>query len=668
MSSTDASAPRLYDDAPRLPEGERIDVRGLAAGAWVEVEIGPGRGWFLVERAGVEPRAALLGVEIRRKWATIVDRRLAARGLGPRARVFAEDARVALPRLSPDASVRRLFVNFPDPWWKKRHAKRLLVAPDFMDQVARLLEPDGELFVQTDVEERAEALERLVDADARFSPCGSAGGSARLEENPYGARSPRERRAIADGLPVHRMMWRRRGGALAIAAAVWLAGMRAARADSAPVGVLSKGPYLTELSEAAVDVRFELSAPSAASVEVRADGPADARPRTFEDPAATVMHVVAATGLSPSKGYAYTVRVRGKAAGQGHFTTLPAPGATPAPVHFLVYGDDRSDAAAHAAVVKAIVASPSDFLVNTGDLVADGGRAEDWQTFFDIEAPLLRDRALFVSIGNHELYDDRAGSNFARFFGFARPGETPHPYGTVRVGCTRLFFLNAMHDWSSGEEREWLERELARADAEQGLLWRIAVTHQGPWSSGPHGPNAALLAGHVPELLAAHRVDLVVSGHDHIYERGVGDGMKYIVSGGGGAPLYPIKPTTSTRKAEPAYHFVDVSAGVDAVRIVARRIDGSVMDQCGFRKGGDWDCDPPPAARPLAGVDAGPVKAEAIPPPATKAAAAVVQPGCSLAVGPRERAGEAWWVGLGAMLAAAWRRRSTRRLCVRVGS
>ena len=211
MSSTDAPAPRLYDDAPRLPDGERIDVRSLAAGAWVELEIGPGRGWFLVERAGIEPRAALVGVEIRRKWATIVDRRLAARGLGPRARVFAEDARGRLrPRLSPDASVRRLFVNFPDPWWKKRHAKRLLVAPDFLTQVARLLEPEGELFVQTDVEERADALERLIEADARFSPDGSSSGSARLEDNPYGARSPRERRAIADGLPVHRMMWRRR--------------------------------------------------------------------------------------------------------------------------------------------------------------------------------------------------------------------------------------------------------------------------------------------------------------------------------------------------------------------------------------------------------------------------------------------------------------------------
>jgi tRNA (guanine-N7-)-methyltransferase len=201
--------PRLYDDAARLPEGSRIDVRSLAAGAWIELEVGPGRGWFLVERAEAEPRVALVGMEIRRKWASIVDKRLAARGLSARARVFAEDARAALPRLAPDASVRRVFLNFPDPWWKKRHEKRLVVQPGFLDEVARLLEPGGELFVQTDVEERAQVYARLLTEDARFVPAGDVPGTAHLADNPYVARSPRERRAIADGLPIYRLRWSR---------------------------------------------------------------------------------------------------------------------------------------------------------------------------------------------------------------------------------------------------------------------------------------------------------------------------------------------------------------------------------------------------------------------------------------------------------------------------
>ncbi len=202
--------PRPYDDAPRLPEGDRLELGSIIRGEWVEVELGPGRGWFLVERAEVEPRAALLGLEIRRKWASIVDGRLAAKGHAARARVFAEDARFALPRLVPDGSVRRFFVHFPDPWWKKRHAKRLLVQAGFLDDIARLLEPSGELFVQTDVQERAEGYEHLVSLDSRFVPAGDKPDDPHLAENPYAARSSRERRAITDGLPIHRLRWSRR--------------------------------------------------------------------------------------------------------------------------------------------------------------------------------------------------------------------------------------------------------------------------------------------------------------------------------------------------------------------------------------------------------------------------------------------------------------------------
>ncbi len=201
---------RPYEDAPRLPEAPCVDCRTLVQGDWVELEIGPGRGWFLVERAAAEPRAGLVGLEIRRKWAAIVDARLTARGEGARARVFAEDARIALPRLGPDASVRRIFVHFPDPWWKKRHAKRLLVRDGFFGECARLLEPQGELFVQTDVEERARAYEELAGLDPSFVPAGDAPDSPHLADNPYVARSPRERRAITDGLPVYRARWRRR--------------------------------------------------------------------------------------------------------------------------------------------------------------------------------------------------------------------------------------------------------------------------------------------------------------------------------------------------------------------------------------------------------------------------------------------------------------------------
>jgi hypothetical protein len=302
---------------------------------------------------------------------------------------------------------------------------------------------------------------------------------------------------------------------------------------------------------------------------------------------------------------------------------------------------------------------PSDFLVNTGDAVAEGGSDVDWQGFFDIERPLLRDRALVAAIGNHELLGDRAGAAFARYFGSSDPtiaGGVPRPYGTVRASNVRLFTLNSTHDWGAGEEREWLERELARADAEPGLAWRIVVLHQGPWSAGPHGPDRALLAAHVPELLAAHKIDLVLAGHDHLYERGEGQ-LKYIISGGGGAPLYPVQTVATTRKAESAYHFVQVTTSADDVRIVALRVDGSVLDRCGFKKGSSWDCDPvaPPAPTPgpaLAATAPETTRPASIP----RAAAGGCIAGGALRGGPRTGGG-GLALGLGLLLAGFARRR-----------
>ncbi len=203
--------PTPYVNAPRIGAGEEtaVDVRTLVIGDTFELEVGPGRGGFIFERAAAAPQAGLVGLEIRRKWATIVDSRLAKQGLSPRARVFAEDAKWAMRRMGPDGIFERVFMHFPDPWWKKKHEKRLVMGDVFLREASRLLKKGGELFVQTDVEERAALYEEAIATESTFVPFGDAEGSPRLAENPYEARSPREHRAIADQLPVYRLRYRR---------------------------------------------------------------------------------------------------------------------------------------------------------------------------------------------------------------------------------------------------------------------------------------------------------------------------------------------------------------------------------------------------------------------------------------------------------------------------
>jgi MYXO-CTERM domain-containing protein len=417
----------------------------------------------------------------------------------------------------------------------------------------------------------------------------------------------------------HRGRSRLLAGCLIYVAALSVqAAPRSARADSAPKVV--KGPYLQALASTSVEVRAELDIASPISIQVTGVSDAGA-PRTVRDDSSTAMHVVRIDGLLPATRYSYSLTIGHLAGAKGAFTTAP-PNDSKAPFSFLVYGDNRTDDTAHAVIVRAMLGMPSDFIVNTGDLVQDGASDPNWQSFFDVEAPLIRDRNVFACVGNHELTEG-AGANYLRYFGPTADahGDVAKPklYGSLRWGNTRIFLLDAMETFDSGPERTWLDDELARADAEPGLVWRIVVMHHSPWSAGPHGGNARALHASVPALFAQHHVDLVIAGHDHIYERGFApiseraglaadapSGIRYLISGGGGAPLYTVDhPLPSTRKVESVHHVAELTVESDAIRLVATRDDGSVIERCGMVKAHPgWDCDPPPP--PLASPGAVP--------------------------------------------------------------
>ena len=203
--------PYLYAGALRLPAGA-VQVASLLPEPCtrLELEIGPGRGGFLMERLAVRSDVGMLGLEIRRKWVQLVNDRLQSRGLAARAQVYAADALDGMRRLQPDGSLAVVYVHFPDPWWKKRHNKRLVVSRFVLDEVARLLKVGADLFVQTDVPERADTYEAQIGAHGAFEPCGDCEGSARVAINPYGARSHRERQALDDQIPIHRLRFIRK--------------------------------------------------------------------------------------------------------------------------------------------------------------------------------------------------------------------------------------------------------------------------------------------------------------------------------------------------------------------------------------------------------------------------------------------------------------------------
>jgi tRNA (guanine-N7-)-methyltransferase len=199
---------RPYDDVPALPAIGDLEIGELvsAGDGPIEMEIGFGKGHFMIERAQACPSARLVGIETRRKWVALVAERAEKRALS-NVRVYYGDARAMLPRIRSQGCLARVYVNFPDPWWKARHEKRLVVVPAVIDRVAHLLMPGGEIFVQTDVDHRGEYYQQVLGGSAPLVP---ACGDGRIDGNPYGARSLREKNCERIGLPIYRYLYVRR--------------------------------------------------------------------------------------------------------------------------------------------------------------------------------------------------------------------------------------------------------------------------------------------------------------------------------------------------------------------------------------------------------------------------------------------------------------------------
>lgn len=155
----------IFDPAERLPAGY---WRSLVSGtSTVEIEIGPGDGRFLYEAASARPEVLFVGLETR---AGSVARAL-RRSLPQNARVLHLDARFVVESILADESIDGYHVYFPDPWWKKRHAKRRLLTPAFAAALARTLTRGGALRLLTDVETRyREMLDALATTSLRREP------------------------------------------------------------------------------------------------------------------------------------------------------------------------------------------------------------------------------------------------------------------------------------------------------------------------------------------------------------------------------------------------------------------------------------------------------------------------------------------------------------------
>ena len=201
----DAPKPEARHPRPALPLEPALAFpdwpRDFArAGAQrLELEIGPGRGGFALDHAAAHPELDLVAIETRRADCEEIREKSFKRKLNNLI-VLQGDAKLLAPRCFRPGELAAVHVQFPDPWWKKRHQKRRMVDVELAALMRSLLAEGGEVDFRTDVPAYAQAALVTWEA-AGFT---NLGGSGNLWTAAPEVLSTRERRYAVTGQPVFR--------------------------------------------------------------------------------------------------------------------------------------------------------------------------------------------------------------------------------------------------------------------------------------------------------------------------------------------------------------------------------------------------------------------------------------------------------------------------------
>lgn len=305
------------------------------------------------------------------------------------------------------------------------------------------------------------------------------------------------------------------------------------------------------------------------------------------------IHEAHLCGLKAGTQYSY--RVGGKGADSREkwsptykFHTAPDLARDPAAqVLLAVLGDTRGGYAEWGqALARADRLGPPDLILFSGDAVTLGTMQSEWDEFFKQAEPVLTRVPLVGAHGNHEINTINYYSQFAfpgneEFFGLS--------YGAAHV--TVVNDNPADPADLGGRERDFLDSDL-KASA---VPWRLVMHHMPLWSAGTtHGGDKKLLGLWGP-VIDANKVDLVLNGHEHSYERtrpmrgqtpapGPADGTIFLIPGSAGAVLYDIGKGFWTEKSEKTRSLVLLKVRPGSVAVRAYRDDGTDLDSFNLTK------------------------------------------------------------------------------------
>jgi uncharacterized protein (TIGR03437 family) len=300
------------------------------------------------------------------------------------------------------------------------------------------------------------------------------------------------------------------------------------------------------------------------------------------------------TGLAPGTAYSYRVIQGGQNVTPESDYRFSTPG--PGPFSFLAFGDSGDGSNNQLAVTLQMVTEHPNFVVHVGDIAYQSGTYNEFTAnYFEYYYTLMRRACFFTIAGNHEYITQYSAPYLALH---APPTDTvpaldsgryySFDWADVHFVALDANLLDPYFATAQARMLAWFENDLANTHA----TWKIVFFHQTAYPIFHHIDDPIDIAARalfVP-ILERHGVQLVLSGHEHNYQRskpmrasvpvpvGTG-GTVYMVTGGGGGALHPVVPESFLDWEASVWHYLRVSVDGQMLTVQAIGTDGKEFDR-----------------------------------------------------------------------------------------
>ena len=259
-------------------------------------------------------------------------------------------------------------------------------------------------------------------------------------------------------------------------------------------------------------------------------------------------------------------------------STAPSPPTSTVPIiGLLAFGDAGSGDATQRQVAAQMETWASshrvDAMLEAGDVVYPDGAPSRFNDSIDAPYATLRaSRPLWAALGNHDVMWNNGNNLMAHLSMPDRFYEKLLTNGDITMQILVLD-SNAV----STAQTTWLESKLSSGT----YRWRIVMFHHPVWSCSKHGNTQSVITSWLP-VLTSRNVDLVITGHDHNYQRFEQADTTFVVTGGGGMPTYAVTECSGTPALQASaqrHHFLGIEATSSALSVSAVASTGETLDQ-----------------------------------------------------------------------------------------